>query len=587
MPTMIDALDACRELGDERGYTFIASDGSAVTLGFRTLVDEARRRGRQLSALGLGKGDRVALIIPDSQQFVLTFLGAMTAGIVPVPLYPPLSLGRLDAYLDGMARTLDAAAVDIVIASAQVEKLLWGVMPRVKGVRDLVTVEALAVGGREKATAPVIEPSDPVFLQFTSGSTAAPKGVVVTHASLYANCFAIIHTGLRADPAVDTSVSWLPLYHDMGLIGFVLAPLINGVSTVFVPTLAFVKRPTLWMDVVDKYRGTITFAPNFAFARLVKRASDSDLARWDLSCLRVVGCGAEPIHAATMRGFVERFGKAGLREGALLPCYGMAEATLAISFARLGSPLQFDAERVSCGRALPGHEIGIFDESGRVVVGEREVGEIRVRGPSVAAGYFREPGQTRAVFGADGWLRTGDLGYLADGELYISGRKKDILIVHGRNYYPQAIEWIAEEVAGVRKGNIAVFSVPGDVSERVVIVAEATRDDTDMDADVRAAVQKRVAEAFGLVVDEVVLLGVGELPKTTSGKLQRAKTREQYLAGTLGREGTRSAGAGRAASTISIMRHVAAGSITQLRYRVAKRISLAKLVRRRRRRRGG
>jgi fatty-acyl-CoA synthase len=592
--TLIDALDECHLAGDARGYTFVDADGTAVTLGFRTLVDEARQRGRQLAALGLRKGDRVALIIPDAQEFVLTFLGAVTAGVVPVPLYPPLSLGRLDAYLGGLVRTLNAAAIDLVVATAQVQKILWSVMPRVPSARDLVTVEALAQGPESREPAPDIAPSDPVFLQFTSGSTAAPKGVVVTHASLCANACAIMGPGLEADPTRDKAVSWLPLYHDMGLIGFVLAPLMIGMPSVFMPTVAFVKRPTLWMDVVHDHRGTITFAPNFAFARLTKRVGDADLARWDLSCLRVVGCGAEPIHAGTMRAFLERFAPARLSPNAMLPCYGMAEATLAMSFVPLDSPLRVDAidpdacyaqkralpaptssgalELVSCGRAFPGHELAIFDDEDRQL-GQREIGEIRLRGPSVAAGYFRNAEVTRRVFGGpddDGWLRTGDLGYLAEGHLYISGRKKDILIVHGRNYYPQGIEWLVEEVPGVRKGNVVAFSIPGATSEEVVIVAETQEADAVRRGEIAAAIKRHVNEAMALAVGDVTLVGVGELPKTTSGKLQRAQTREHYLAGTLGTEGVRSLST--SAQRLALARHFATSMMSRIRHRLGARL---------------
>ncbi len=594
--TLLDALEQCHLIGDTRGYAFVAADGSETIYGFRRLVEEARKRGRQLAGMGLRKGDRVALVIPDATEFVLTFLGAVTAGIVPVPLYPPLSLGRLDAYLGGMVRTLNAAAVDLVIATAQVQKVLWSVMPRVPTARDLITVEELASRTESTAPTPEIVPTDPVFLQFTSGSTSAPKGVVVTHASLCANAIGIMFPGLEIDPETDKAISWLPLYHDMGLIGFVLAPLIATLPAVFMPTLSFVKRPTLWMDVIDRHRGTITFAPNFAFARLTKRASDADLAKWDLSCLRTVGCGAEPIHAGTMRAFLDKFAAAKLKSNVLLPCYGMAEATLAMSFVPLAAELHVDAidpdacyaerkavpatalgalELVSCGKPFPGHELGIFDDNHHKL-GERQIGEIRFRGPSVAAGYFRNAEVSANVFRSDGWLCTGDLGYIADGNLYISGRKKDILIVHGRNYYPQGIEWLVEEVAGVRKGNVVVFSVPGATSEEVVVVAETSEPDADKRKQIAQAIKAHVSEDMSLVVGDVTLLGVGELPKTTSGKVQRQKTRTDYLAGSLGKEGVRSLSSG--AQKLALAKHVAASFVSRVRHTVGTRLGLGWLA---------
>jgi fatty-acyl-CoA synthase len=594
--TLLDALDECHLVGDARGYSFVDSAGATVTLGFRTLVDEARRRGRQLAGLGLQKGDRVALVIPDAKEFVLTFLGAVTRGIVPVPLYPPLSLGKLDAYLGSMVRTLNASAIDLVVSTSAVQKILWSVLPRVPTARDLVTVEQLASAAESDEPAPEIAPTDPVFLQFTSGSTSNPKGVVVTHASLCANSIGIMRAGLEANPEVDRALSWLPLYHDMGLIGFVLAPLTIAMPSVFLPTIAFVKRPTLWMDAIHEHRATITFAPNFAFARVTKRTTEADLARWDLSCLRVVGCGAEPIHAGTMRAFVEKFAAAGLPRDAMLPCYGMAEATLAMSFVGLRKLLLVDAidpdacstagravpaptssgalELVSCGAPFPGHELGIFDDHDRRL-GERAIGEIRFKGPSVAAGYFRNNEQSRQVFGGtrdDGWLRTGDLGYIADGNLFISGRKKDMLIIHGRNYYPQSIEWLVEDVAGVRKGNVVVFSVPGATSEEIVVVAETGENDAAKRQQIAVAVKTHVNEEMALAIGDVTLVGTGELPKTTSGKLQRSKTREQYLAGTLGTEGVRSLSAN--AQRVALARHVAAGIVSRLRHRIGSRFGI-------------
>ncbi len=572
MKTYLEVLESLATASDERGLTFVASDGSEKKIGYRTLHDEIFRRGRQMLACGVQAGDRVALIIPEPDQFVLSFLGAVSAGLVPVPLYPPLALSKIDTYLQATTRILLAASADLLVTTTQVEKVLWSIVPKIWTLRDLVTVEKLAEKDEKHAPRPEVRPEDPVFLQFTSGSTAAPKGVVVTHASLLANGTAIIGEGLECDPDHDVGVSWLPLYHDMGLIGFVLAPLIRRIPIVYIPTLTFVRRPTLWMDVVHKHRGTLTFAPNFAFARLTKRATEADLARWDLSCLRVVGCGAEPIHPATMKAFVDRMSAgARLNPEAMLPCYGMAEATLAITFIGLGERIKTDRhgalELVSCGRPFSGHEVAIFEagDEGSRRLPDGVTGEIRVRGPSIAAGYFRDEAATRAAFLSDGWLRTGDLGYVKDGELYVSGRQKDILIIHGRNYYPQTIEWQVEEVAGIRKGNVVAFSVPGQDTEEIVIVAETAEKDPEKRAELAQRVKAHLSSALSLAAADVVLLGVGELPKTTSGKLQRRKTREQYLSRTLAREGVRTAGG--AADRFALARHVVAGFASRMTHR--------------------
>jgi fatty-acyl-CoA synthase len=609
--TLLHAFDSLAGADPARGLRFVAADGSERFVPFRDVAAEARRRGRRLRALGLDKGDRLALVIPDADEFVLTFLGAVAAGIVPVPLYPPLSLGRLDAYVRDTARVLASSDAQLLVTTPQVQKILWSVLPRVPSLRDLVTVDRLRGpapkadegAGADRPFSVEVTPSDPLFLQFTSGSTAAPKGVVVTHGSLVANAVAILRDGLRVTTS-DVGVSWLPLYHDMGLIGFVLAPLIFGIPVTFLPTLSFVRRPVMWMDAIHKYRGSITFAPNFAFARITKRASDADVARWDLSSLKVVGCGAEPIHGGTMRAFVERFERCGLRPEAMLPCYGMAEATLAMSFVGLDDRLRVDridadacyAERravpagsrpddhgdddeatlelVGCGHTFPGHDLGIFSDDG-ARLGEREIGEIWFRGPSVADGYFRNPEATAASFGGpggDGWLRTGDLGYVADGELFISGRKKDVLIIHGRNYYPQGIEWLCEEVAGVRKGNVVAFSVPGPASEEVVIVAETGEAEAAKRDEIAAEIKRHVNEEMGLAVLEVAVLGVGELPKTSSGKLQRNKTREQFLDGTLGAEGVRSMGA--TSEKLTVARHLVKSAVGRARHKLGAALGL-------------
>ena len=601
--TLIDVLDGLYELGDDRGFTFLpAGPGEERYLGFRTLVKEARRYGRLLRELGLKKGDRVALVIPEADEFVLAFLGAATAGILPVPLYPPLSLGRLDAYLDSTVRILTASSADLVVTTGRVQKVLWSVMDRVPTLRDLITVDKLKLGRESELPPVVIEPADPVFLQFTSGSTSAPKGVVVSHASLIANVGPIAREGLQLGPT-DHAASWLPLYHDMGLIGFVLTPLYAAVPVCFIPTLEFVRRPTLWMDVIHRFRSTVTFAPNFAFARLTKRASEADLQRWDLSCLRVVGCGAEPIHADTMRTFINRFAAAKLSPEAILPCYGMAEATLAMSFLGLHDRLRVDfidsdtcheedraepvavgtagsLELVSCGRPFKDHELAIFADSGERLP-ERCIGEIRFRGPSVAAGYFQNPEATAAAFSPPeqgGWLHTGDLGYIADGELYISGRKKDLLILNGRNYYPQGIEWLVESVPGIRRGNVVAFSIPGESSEEAVVVAETAEPDAERRKAIMQAVRSHVNAEIGLAIVDVHLLGVGEMPKTTSGKLQRRRTRDQYLAGTLGGEGVRSVGG--AAERLTLARHLAKSFVSRVRHQAGSALGFRRASRR-------
>src|SRR5690242_1662827 len=380
---VVPALNA-KEGVHDRGFTFVGARGPGEDLfvSFHALRLAAQRRAAHYLASGLKPGDRVALIVPEGEHFIPSFLGALWAGLIPVPLYPPVSLGKLDAFMDALVNTLNVARPRALVSTDRVAKVLWSAIGRIPSIEKVLTAEELS---RQPAgvlpPAADVKDSDVAFLQFTSGSTALPKGVMVTHGSLAANCGAIIREGLQSDleRGDDVAVSWLPLYHDMGLIGFVIAPICYRIRTVLIPTLSFIKNATLWMETIHKHKGTLSFAPNFAYALVTKRAKPDQIARWDLSRMRVFGCGAEPINAATLRAFVEAMAPAGLRPEAMLPCYGMAEATLAISFVPLTEPVRTDRidpdryhghhealpvanggpalEVVSCGRTFRGHEV--------------------------------------------------------------------------------------------------------------------------------------------------------------------------------------------------------------------------------------
>ena len=374
---------------------------------------------------------------------------------------------------------------------------------------------------------------------------------MVTHANLIANATAFLGPhGLNRN-ADDVGVSWLPLFHDMGLIGFILGPLIVDIPVVILPTATFARGPRVWLETISKYRGTITYAPNFAYALAIKRLKQKDIESLDLSCLRVSGSGAEPIHAATLRAFASALAPAGFRAEALLPSYGMAEATLAITFHPLGSEIEVDRvdtqalargeavpsdaadaqELVSCGVPFPEHALYIVDDEGARLP-ERRVGEIIAQGPSVSRGYFEAAEASAESFAPDGSLKTGDLGYLADGKLFICGRKKDLVIIRGANFHPQDIEWTVSDLPGVRRGNVVAFSVPITGEERLVLAVECASSDA---AGVCARVTARVNESLGLTPHEVVAVTIGSLPKTSSGKIQRGKARGLYLAGQLER----------------------------------------------------
>ncbi len=573
-PTLVHAVRALS--GDRaRGFVFVRSDGSERLWTFQDIAVEAQRRAGRLADHGLKKGDRLALVIPDGEEFVLSFLGALFAGVVPVPIYPQLSFKNIDSYHATIAHIAKASGAELLLTTAATKPYVDPALPMVDTLRAIATVDDLA-GSSAAATADV-GPEDVAFLQFTSGSTSSPKGVVVTHDNLSANAEAFMIHGVQRDPRVDKGVSWLPLFHDMGLIGFVVGPLFTNVPCVFLPTASFVRAPRLWLDKIHEHRGTITYAPNFAYALVAKRLKDKDVDGLDLSCLRVAGCGAEPIQAKALRDFAAKLAPAKFDPRAFIPSYGMAEATLAITFSTLrqglatdivdptalarghaedaraesGSPAAGSAalELVDCGRSFPGHEIDIVDEAGNRVE-ERRVGQIVLRGPSVTSGYFQEPELTAQTYkalpgdepGAAPWLHTGDLGYLVDGRLFVCGRVKDVIIVRGRNYYPNDIEWAVSELPNVRRGNVVAFGVFVDSQGRVgagalgeeqlVICCEGAGPDATA---IRGAASACIAAQFGLTPYEIVVAPLASLPRTSSGKPQRRKARQMYLDGTLQR----------------------------------------------------
>jgi fatty-acyl-CoA synthase len=536
-----------------RGFVFVRPDGTERAISFSELHRETTRRGRALAARGFAKGDRLALVIPEGDEFVLSFLGAVTAGVVPVPIYPQLSFKNLDAYHETVAHITSASGAKALLTTASTRPFVEPVLARVEVEGGIVTVDELqefvATTDKDSLNRKVL-PEDLAFLQFTSGSTSRPKGVMVTHANLAANSEAFMIHGLGKDSSIDKGVSWLPLFHDMGLIGFVIGPLFTDIPVVFLPTASFVRSPRIWLDTIHKHRGTITYAPNFAFALVAKRIKNKDVGGLDLSCMRITGCGAEPIQAETLRDFSAKLAPAGFDPKSLIPSYGMAEATLAVTFSRRGEGMRTDSidpealqarearplrgdvrdavEIVSCGQAFPGHEIKITDDSGRDLP-ERCVGQILTRGPSIAAGYYREPELTAESF-RDGWLHTGDLGYIESERLFVCGRIKDIIIIRGRNFYPQDIERVASELPGVRRGNAVAFGIDVSGEEQLVVCAEAFQADAEALGD---AIRHAVIDQLGLSVHRVAIVPQGTLPRTSSGKPQRRKTKEMLLDGSL------------------------------------------------------
>ncbi|HEX3382490.1 MAG TPA: fatty acyl-AMP ligase [Paraburkholderia sp.] len=549
--TLVDAVSALPR-GDARGLRFVSAHGDEHFYSYEALEREARSRASRLAALGLNKGERIALVILDPEAFILSFLGASFAGLVPVPIFPRGSLNfRTRArYAETVSHIVRSAGARMLLTSDSARETIEDVLAVDTGLERIVTVEALVAGEPPACELPTVQPDDLCFLQYTSGSTSLPKGVMVTHRNLVANARAFL--GPRGIDLCkqDVYVSWLPLHHDMGLIS-VLGALICDLPSVLLATEAFVRRPGLWMEAITKYGGTISFAPNFAYALAARRTRDADLEGLDLRSLRVAGCGAEPINAQALRQFCARFEPAGFRAEALLPCYGMAEATLAVTFHDHDQPIVTDVvyacalglgraipatrdtglrsiELVGCGHPFPGHELRIVDESGRALP-ERCVGEIVTRGPSITTGYYGQADATASAY-RDGWLQTGDLGYLAGDQLFICGRSKDLIVIHGSNHYPQDIEWAVAELPTVQSRGVIAFSVMRDGDETLVVCAEGKPAEA---AALRRAIAQKVAECAGLQVGHVAIVQAGSLPRTSSGKVQRRRTKAQFEAGEL------------------------------------------------------
>ncbi|HVJ89990.1 MAG TPA: AMP-binding protein, partial [Labilithrix sp.] len=428
-PTLSEAL---RQLSNrtDRGFVFVRPDGSERFCSFRDVGVEAERRAADLHARGLVKGDRVAIAVPDPDEFVLSFLGAVMGGIVPVPISPQLSFKNIEGYHDTVAHIANASGASLLLTTASTRQYVDPVVPRAPKLRGVVTVDELGKVDHGKVDV-AIEPTDLAFLQFTSGSTSRPKGVMVSHRNLAWNSESFMIHGLAKDSSFDKGVTWLPLFHDMGLIGFVVGTIFTDIPVVFLPTASFVRSPRLWLDKVHQHRGTITYAPNFAYALVTKRLKEKDVADLDLSCLRRAGCGAEPIQAKTLRDFANKLAPAKFDPKAFLPSYGMAEATLAITFVPHSTGVRSDViekksleagnakphasiddagqELVNCGRPFPEHHIAIVDENGNLL-GDRKVGQIITRGPSISAGYYEQPELTSEAFkqgpGGETWLYT-------------------------------------------------------------------------------------------------------------------------------------------------------------------------------------
>jgi fatty-acyl-CoA synthase len=540
-------------------------DEQLRTITFGELYERASAVAGELGRRGLEPGHTVAIMLPTCAEFFYVFAGILLAGGIPVPIYPPLRADRIGEYATRQANILRNAESRFLFTFRQAEGLARLLGPRVPTLRGVLNAQRFAMGRESPRSAgwrPVdyfshqARGEDIAFLQYTSGSTGDPKGVMLTHANLLANIRSIVE-GLEIKPD-DVAVSWLPLYHDMGLIGAWFTPLFSGNPVVILSPLAFLSRPERWLRAIDRHRGTMSPAPNFAYELCARKIADKDLEGLDLGSWRAALNGAEPVHAGTLDRFAARFARYGFRREAFLPVYGLAEASLAVAAPRVGFGPTVDRieraaferegkairaaredasalEFVGAGRPLPNVEVRVVTDDGQDA-DERTEGRLWFRSPSATKGYFRNPAPTSALVRPEGWLDSGDRAYLADGEIYITGRAKDVIIKAGRNLYPQEVEEIAARVPGVRAGCVAAFGAPDarTGTERLVVAAEV-RNMADGKRIV-AEITREVDLAMGAPPDLVELLPPHSIPKTSSGKLRRSEARTLFIDGKLGKK---------------------------------------------------
>lgn len=531
---------AARDGVPRDSLTFIDRRERETVLHYSEVYARARRSAGALAASGIKQGDRVAIILATGPAFIDALFGLQLLGAVPVPLYPPVRLGRLTEYYDKTAAMLKAASATAIITTGRVRRVMGQVIARYAPPCGVIEATTLHTGpDRDPADT---APDDLAMVQFSSGTTVAPKPVALTHAQALSNAEEIVRVVRAHSNESPGGVCWLPLYHDMGLIGCVYVSVVAPGPLALISPEVFLARPALWLRAISRHRATVSPAPNFAYALCAERIQDDELEGVDLSSWTLALNGAEPVAPASLRQFSERFAKWGLPKTALTPVYGLAEASLAVTFSEPSRPFfsrHIDREAllegkiepvadgievVSVGTPLRGFAVQIRSPDG-AVLSEQSIGHIWAKGPSIMAGYL-DRDESPIV---DGWLNTGDLGYLLEGELYIAGRAKDVIILRGQNHVPQDIEQSVDEVEGVRLGCAAAVGDVGEAGERLILFVEYREPREALAEDCRRAVLKKT----GLNPELVVILAPGTLPRTSSGKIRRAEALRQWKVGAL------------------------------------------------------
>jgi fatty-acyl-CoA synthase len=548
--TLPDALDYAAQ--GETGANFYTGRGELyASMPFSELRKQSRVLARKLLGLGLTKGDHVALVAETNPHFLRFFFACQYAGLIPVALPASVNLGGHTVYVTQLRGLLKSSQASVAMAptgyASFLEEAGDGLGMKLFG--DPEVFDALPEADVEFAPA---DPADIAYIQYTSGSTRFPRGVVIEQRAVMSNLAGIIRHGVKMGPG-DRCFSWLPFYHDMGLVGLVLVPVAAQISVDYLDTREFAMRPRQWMNLMDKTKATISFGPPFGYELCARRLRKGEAEKYDLSNWRVAGVGAEMIRSETLDRFAKALAPAGFNPKAFLACYGMAECSLAISFAplfeghstdcidgdyhsdhRVARPIEEFANPgrarsfVECGTPLPEYELEVRNEGGKVLA-DRHSGTVFVRGPSVMSGYYNCPDETAKTLSEDGWLNTGDVGYRVDGRLIITGREKDLIIINGRNIWPQDLEYLAEQQPEVRTGDALAFSVSSQSNEEIcVMVVQCRESDLAKRADLVDRVSKRVNMELGIEV-YVELAPLHTLPRTSSGKLSRSKARLNFI----------------------------------------------------------
>ena len=554
--TLLEVLEWHVAQHPERVHVTVLEDEATIVgkMTYGELSTASRAIAAGLIERDIMPGDRVALMLPTGVEFFASFFGILYAGAVPVPIYPPMQRSQIEDYARRQAGILSNAGARMLITLPEGLKLGSLLKGLVETLSSVESAASLSAHSTEIALPSLQSGSATALIQYTSGSTGDPKGVVLSHANLLANIRSIGRAvGLSS---ADVLVSWLPLYHDMGLIAAWLGCLYYGAPFYAMSPLSFLARPPSWLWAIHRYRGTISGGPNFAFELCLNKIDDADLKGLDLSSLRMLINGAEPVNIDTLRRFTERFSRFGFRQEAMAPVYGLAENAVAVTlpppgrlpmidrikrfglrtsgFAEPADPKDPDAiEVIGCGHPIPDHEIRVVDDLG-CELGERREGRLEFRGPSATSGYFQNAAKTRELF-HDGWLDTGDRAYMAGGDLFITGRIKDIIIRAGQHIAPHEIEEAVGTISGIRNTGVVAFGVadPTSGTERVVILAETDERDPSIQAALKVSAQGAATHIVGGPPDEVVLMQAGTVPKTASGKIRRAAARDLYLSQSL------------------------------------------------------